>query len=451
MPRGLKYFTISAAKALVATLVAVSCIASCSKDPEFARESVPIVKASRQPIPTEETRHVLLLYSAGFNSLSAYLQKNIDSLCHGSVPGERRDDDVLLVYSHKTAAQGNYTTRTDPVLYRVFRNRTGELVRDTVKLFENQISASSTAMREVLSFVRDNYPAKDYGMIFSSHGSGWLPSGVYSTEDTSMELAMGRHGHVATDPWSFEIGPDGLGPDGKPATKSIGQMRVYDSSLSGHLSYEMNIKDFAKAIPMKLSYLYLDACLMGGIETAYELKDVCERLAFSPAEVLADGLMYQSVASRLFAPGHDVEGVCRDYFEYYDTQSGDYRSATVTLVDCSKLDALANVCKDIFAANREGLGRLNLYSVQGYFRYNKHWFFDLRDMLVKANVSTAELEAFDKALADCIIYAAATPKFIGFEINAYCGLSSYIPARGSAKLDEFYRTLAWNKATSLVE
>ena len=38
-----------------------------------------------------------------------------------------------------------------------------------------------------------------------------------------------------------------------------------------------------------------------------------------------------------------------------------------------------------------------------------------------------------------------------FDIVNFCGLSMYLPCDGSANLDNFYKTLAWNRATGLVE
>ena len=60
----------------------------------------------------------------------------------------------------------------------------------------------------------------------------------------------------------------------------------------------------------------------------------------------------------------------------------------------------------------------------------------------------AELDA---ALAECISYKAATPSFLGIAIKNYSGLSMYLPGAGDTQLNEFYKTLAWNKATNLVE
>ena len=50
-----------------------------------------------------------------------------------------------------------------------------------------------------------------------------------------------------------------------------------------------------KARGNKTDILGFDACLMGGIEVAYELAGKCDRLGFSQAEVLAEGFNYKTL------------------------------------------------------------------------------------------------------------------------------------------------------------
>ena len=48
---------------------------------------------------SKEIRKVMILYSAGYNSLSNYLKEDIEDLKKGFIPGDRRSDNVLLVFS----------------------------------------------------------------------------------------------------------------------------------------------------------------------------------------------------------------------------------------------------------------------------------------------------------------------------------------------------------------
>ena len=49
-----------------------------------------------------------------------------------------------------------------------------------------------------------------------------------------------------------------------------------------------------------------------------------------------------------------------------------------------------------------------------------------------------------------VVYKDATEHFIDVDIKKYSGLSIYIPRPGYTVLNNYYKTLAWNKATGLV-
>ena len=121
------------------------------------------------------------------------------------------------------------------------------------------------------------------------------------------------------------------------------------------------------------------------------------------------------------------------------------------MVDCGKLDDLAKICSEIFEKYRTEIGNVPAYSVQRYFTGNHHWFYDLKDIIAKAGANETDIAGLDKALEECIVYKAATPEFLGVEIENYSGLSMYLPCNGSRYLDTYYADLQWNLHTSLVK
>jgi hypothetical protein len=143
-------------------------------------------------------------------------------------------------------------------------------------------------------------------------------------------------------------------------------------------------------------------------------------------------------------------GIARDFYEMYEAQSGMFRSATVTVVDCRKLDALASCFRDIVSEHRDDLDEAPRSQVQAYFYNEYHWFFDLRDLLYEAGATDAELQRLDKALSDCITYKAATEKFFDLKLESVCGLSVYFPIPGNTVLNNYYKTLSWNQTTGLI-
>ena len=216
----------------------------------------------------------------------------------------------------------------------------------------------------------------------------------------------------------------------------------------------MDIRDFAEAIPMKLDYLLFDACLMGGIEVAYELAGKCDRLGFSQAEVLAEGFNYTTISSHLLGNRNESDplSVCKDYFTQYDVQEGVYRSATISLIDCNNLEPLAETCSILFDKYSDKIHSLNASDVQRFYRGSKHWFYDLESILLNAGISDSELQELHSALNRCILYKGATPSFMNeFSIHTFSGFSMYLPSNGHDELDKYYKTLKWNKITGLVK
>ena len=440
----------------ISLLITILTFAACTPDwkeemTPFPTGSSPVTELRPDRTISPDTRKVMILYSAGYNSLSSYLRSDIEDLCTGWIPKNKRSDDVILVYSHFPKRQGDYKNRTNPTLVRLYCNELNETVRDTLVIYDEEvISASAGQLSNVLTYVRDAFPARSYGMIFSSHATGYHPSGFYSkpenyTFQPSMAFSQGRKAGWSLSPVPY-IEPEQ--ESGMPAVKSIGQ------DVVGNQSYEMTLQEFAEAIPMKLDYLLFDACLMGGVEVAYELSDKCNIVGFSQAEVLAEGFNYGTLTSHLLGnkPKSDPSGVCKDYFDQYISQSGVYQSATISLVDCSSLDSLTELCAELFDKYEENIGNISYKKVQKFYRSSHHWFYDLESILINAGITSSELQQLHDALDECIIYKGATPKFMNeFTINTFSGLSMYLPSHGNRELDKFYKTLKWNKATGLVK
>ena len=411
---------------------------------------------------------VMILYSAGCNSLNSSLQENIKELKTGYIPG-KKDKRALVIISHSAAGYLKYEPETSSYVIRLYQDKKKGLVADTLKTIEaGKFLTQPAVMKEVLGYVKDQFKSEHYGMVFSSHATGWIPEGYYNNPVSKASEGTGVTWQARRRHFSL---PEGAVPyyepepeDGPVMVKSIGEE---DTKYEGNvISYELSVSDFASSIPMHMDYIIFDACLMGCIEVAYELRSVCDKVAFSPAEILQFGFNYESLASHLLEGEPDLYSACKDYFEKYETQADRFlRSATITLVDCTKLDKLTSLCKDLVSAYRTGLAGINPSQVQRFFRSYHHWYYDLEDIFVKAGISDTEKTNLKNALDACILYKAATPSFLvyqsefdrrqisgsGFFIDTYSGFSMYLPCNGNDYLDEFYKSLAWNKAIGLVQ
>ncbi|MBD9282110.1 MAG: hypothetical protein EGQ67_03605, partial [Clostridiales bacterium] len=68
-------------------------------------------------------------------------------------------------------------------------------------------------------------------------------------------------------------------------------------------------------------------------------------------EVIADGFPYAEIMTELLRPEPDLRAVCETYFRNYaDDPRPAYRSATVSLVETSQLEALAAATASVLGA-----------------------------------------------------------------------------------------------------
>lgn len=409
--------------------------------------------------PAEDRTYdkVMILYSAGFNSLSSYLAEDIEDLTTGWLPS-KNDSKAIVVVSHRTRNNGSlYVPSTNPCVIRIYKDKKNIPVMDTLlTLGTDMLLSKPEVMDSTLNYIRHNFRSDHYGMIMSSHATGWLPKGYYAspTDPTGTIWSSAKKAPARTDvprgavPYVEEVLPG-------PAVKSFGQ--EIEQVGKDKNSYELDLPELVDAIPMHLDYLLFDACLMGCVEVAYEFRDKCDYLAFSPTEILADGLDYPLITQRLLVSATpDLRQVCEDYYNLYKDKSGDFQSATISLIDCRRLDALASVCADIIEAHplvragSKAAEKIDAGLVQPYFRSDKHWFYDLEDIFAKGGMTDSEAARLRNALDACVLYSAHTQYFISFPIDTYCGFSMYLPCKGGPNLDAFYKSLAWNRAVRLV-
>lgn len=393
-----------------------------------------------------KVQKTLIVYSCGHNNLSVDLLEDLADLS-SNAPNEAYTDSYrLLIFSHRAENRYNYKVPVDPVLMQVYKDQNDMVVYDTVKVFPSKTYANGTpseegysgsdakTLKEVMSYIKTEFPSLEYGMLFSSHATGWLPYDYYDT--------------------------------GK-ITKSVGA--DYSGQGSKGVPIEIELADFASAIDeagMHFHYMIFDACFMGGIEAAYELRHVCRYFMASPTEIWSGGLMYKDMIKRLMGSKEpDFQGMCDSYIEHYKSMG-----ATISLTDCSKLDdyddsenkqnirGLSTVCRDLFTKHAALIAKVNPNNVQGYHRQNtnfenqKHYFYDMRDILVQAGVPQDDLDMFDTAINNAVIIKGHTENLIdGLPCKTFCGLSMYLPCAGNAELNEYYKRYQWNTVTGLVK
>lgn len=365
----------------------------------------------------------ILIYMSADNNLTYYAEQDLEEFKTGFVPeyfAHGGGGNVLLVYLDNSVEE--------PKLLRYYQDSYGSICSETLKEYPEQDSSDPEVMREVLTYANNLFPSENNGLVLWSHGTGWTPVNYYN--NPSKYQSEGAPLSMVEDPYAAYV-------------KSFG----YDQGS------ETDIRELAEALPIKYRFILFDACLMGGVEVAYELKDKCDYMIASAAEILAGGFPYNLILGPLFnnVSEDGLKSVCSFYYNYYYNIN---QGATVSLVKTSELEGVADVCKKLFADERGFIPTLDMDSIQGYFRLNRHYFYDLGDFVSRL-ASSDEYEDFEKAMDRAVLCTYATPNYyignsLQFEIKTNSGLSTYIPNPENDYLDDYYQTLKWNQRVELV-
>ena len=376
--------------------------------------------------PDEKDRQTVLLYFAGNNNLSSDGEADLADIKASWLPSVKDEEHILLIYYH-------FMDRA-PVLSRLYKNRQGVVVEDVITTYPTSTnSAEKATLEAVIADANMSWPAEHRGLVLWSHGSGFLPEGYYANPK---ESAGGRlMNPAAEDPYAWMVKSDDSKSFGLDNNKEM-DLPALREALSGH----------------HYDFLMFDCCLMGNVELAYELRNTCDYILFSPTEILVDGFPYDKMMEPLFnmSSKEALTSIAKDYMAHYRAQSGSFRSATITLVETAGLETLAAASKTVFQNHQSQILTLDRNKVQPYFRLNKHWYYDIDDFVGQI-ATDSEYRSFADALEKTVIFKDSTESFLSIDIKHYSGLSIYIPRSEYTVLNNYYKTLQWNQATGLVQ
>ncbi|MDR1344863.1 MAG: hypothetical protein LBJ39_05865 [Tannerellaceae bacterium] len=362
--------------------------------------------------PEPVTGRTVLVYMAADNNLSNFSYENIRDMIKGA-EGDYLNNGKLLIYQDSGS--------NPPRLINIRKGLNGQMEEELIREYENRNSVDVEVMRSVFNEVFNNelYKSDSYGLILWSHGTAWLPSDVKN------------------------------------------YLRSYGQDGSNH----MEINDLKEAMRgFRFDFIIFDDCYMANIEVACALQDNADYILASPTEVLAPGLPYQHIVKYMFESGGNIQRsmnkIGNTFYSYYNEQlaGANYpKSASTTLVKTAGIDALANISRQIVAGKEETILNLSIDNIQQleYLRPSTyHALYDFSDF-IRQLATPEEYAAFQTALRDVVVYYETTDiayyNYGGDGITVtidrprYCGITSYVPQKDLASLNEWYKILDWYK------
>jgi len=373
-------------------------LASCCKD---------------EPKPLEKVSRTVLIYLAADNNLSSFALDDLREMTEGMKSVE--DTNVhLLVY---------IDNGTSPRLVELKKQK-GEVEELLVKSYGSRNSVGVIETKEVFHDVFSNpdYQAESYGLVYWSHGDGWIPH---------------------TLPVSRWVGQDGF--------------------------QYMNISDLVSVLndAPHFDFILFDACFMQSIEVAYALRDFTDYYIGSPTEIPGPGARYDVlVPAMLTSEKGNVLKIADAYYNpYAAVYDGKFdgldpwkAGVSICVLKGSELQRLADTTKDVMSQNLVSLQELR----SSVFDYDKRasgnghiGYYDMVQMMRLLSDDAAFAvwkQAYDAA---CIDWKTTEMNYSGFNggnmfsMESSNGISHYIPNLQSTAMNLAYRSTAWYEAAGL--
>lgn len=273
---------------------------------------------------------------------------------------------------------------------------------------KNHNATDPATMVRILEDMVKLSPSTNYGLIFGSHGTSWMPGN-----------------------------------------------EVAGRSFGDDAGYNINIPEMADALESvfssrQLDFILFDACMMATAEVCYEFKDVTDYLIGSVVETHVYGYPYGVILPKLYKAEVNYGEICNNYIDY----SRDKGWGLCSVIDCKKINELTDWVYANLGNYSERLPLFDMDDVQQYGVSSfKYFSLDIVDLFKVLNNGTAP-GSLEEVVSKVVI--AKDGLFgDGYEVvgtleldeNRFCGIGMYIPYK--VKKDNwntYYETLSWYNA-----
>lgn len=367
------------------------------------------------------TPQTIIVYMSG-TSLNWAFNANVqdmETVLKSNIQGNSR---VVVVWQNGVAKKAE-------AIELVYKD--GLIERQPLAEYELANVMSADDLSYIFKDVMRMAPATAYGLILGSHSWSWIPYADYD-----------------------QIRTNGLTKAQLARLRTIELPRHLQTRFIGDPSgaNKFDITTLASAIQAtgkKFEYILFDACFMGNVEAAYELRNCTKYIIGSACEIMGNGFPYTKTLPHLLKNGgttYDLKAAAQSFHEHY--KSTLKYSGTVALIACSQLDALAAEMKQVNQSIKDDYDRSALQTYEGG---TNHIFFDLGDYVDKACTDAAAVSSFKAQMEKTVPAKFTLDSFWStyvtsnhYPVTSFSGLSTSAP---SILFRESYAQTAWYKAT----
>lgn len=368
-------------------------------------------------LPLTETQDWLIMYYCDAdNDLEEYLMKDLNEM--ESVDLSSKKIKIVALVDRNASywtGGGNWSdTRAYEIKYDSGGYNT-TVVSERVAIEDLGISrnlssaevnmGSGATLTSFIEFCVTNYPATKKMLLLSNHGGGWRDN------PAAKKKRLDRIGVTKAVCWD----------------ETNGDACLYTSELKTAISAALGSD--------KLDIIAFDACLMGMVEVAYELKDVAYYMVASEETIPGYGFPYTQILNALpsdlssYSPDTFGTSIVDQYYNAYhngtnveDPGETD-ESVTLALIDLSQIPALTTAINNLGSALDAANGsnaNMDKRIISESFEVSD--YVDIKDYCAKETLCSTERSVVTTAFNNAVIYYKAGSS----NSDAY-GLSIFMP------------------------
>lgn len=338
-------------------------------------------------------------------------------------------------------------------------------------------SGDPDALTATAKWLFEQCPAERYGLVLWSHGSGWEPDEI---EEVAKEARPGSQADPteaqerSSSPGSvalFRSTLRSLLQPNKPAERAV----LFDDG-TGHSLDTVELARVAGAIAdfvgQPLELLGMDACLMGNLEVAYEVRKAVRYLVASEELVPGHSWPYKDIFDALRTKpdqnGADFARLVVDrYVSFYTAHPPGAGDVTKVALDLSRIEELARATGHLADALRTNMSEAGktIWNVQRSTmqhetqnggrqpnKFNYH-LWDLGSLAVGLASSNGIPAPVSQAAASIVSElvpgrgCVLAEGHCGMWFNGIAGASVYLMPPGQQRISPFYSKLSFAKDT----
>jgi len=282
---------------------------------------VPVVAVGQTPTQWRGTAEwTFMVYLAADNNLDRAAMEDVDEM---EMVGSSKDVRIVVLIDRWNAQAGpsNWTTAKRAILLKKPGAGAQSLYDPAVSEDIGEVNTGDPqTLVEFVKWGATVCPSRKRALIIWNHGGGWRS---FNDEFAGSSRSPQDLRNLSWSP--------------TPGIRAV----CFDAGSSDDALYTKELRNALETCGVTFDIVAFDACLMGMLEVAYELKDITPYVVASEENVATDGFNYTTLLAALGAQaGATPFQVGSLMLESYNLEYGSAPNATLALIASDRLPEL---------------------------------------------------------------------------------------------------------------